>query len=97
MTVTSYNATFAATKGQKFHGTIFWDKYHTRRLTAQICPHISEHEVDYPVWTATATNNREGFEALVEKMKGRAKRMKLQVIAATENKFAPKASAVGQP
>ena len=23
-------------KGQKFHGSVFWDKYHPRRLTAQI-------------------------------------------------------------
>ena len=36
MTVTSYTATFAAAKGQKFHGSVFCDKYHPRRLTAQI-------------------------------------------------------------
>lgn len=92
MTVHSYNAKFSDAKGVKFSGTIFWDKLHPRKLTAQICPYLNESMVDYPVWTATATNNREGFEALVAKMKGRAKRMKLQIVTEAETKFAPVSS-----
>jgi hypothetical protein len=95
MTVTSYIAKFSDPEGKKFHGSIFWDKYHPKRLTAQICPHISDSEVDYPVWTATATNGRTGFDALVAKMKGRAMRMDLQLGSEAETKFVPVSSGSG--
>lgn len=89
MTVTAYLATFTDPKGQKFHGSIFWDKYHPRSFTATICPHITESEVDYPVWKVNAVYGREGLESLIEKMKGRAKKLELQMVSEKETEFAP--------
>lgn len=90
MTVTVFNATFADAKGAKFHGSISSDKYTPKRFDATICPHISASETDYPIWTAHATNSREGMLSLIAKMKKKAKALKLTLTKEAETKYAPK-------
>ena len=88
MTVTVYIASFVGADGKAFHGSIFWDKYSPRRLVANLCPHISPLEVDYPVWKLTASHTRSGLEKLRLKMKGKASKMHLTLVSEGETKFA---------
>jgi hypothetical protein len=90
MTTTVYTASFTDAGGKKFHGTISWDKYTLRRLDAKICPHITESEVDYPVWTQTASHGRSGLETLVKIMKAKATKMGLTLVSEGETAFAVK-------
>lgn len=90
MTVTVFNATFAKATGETIAGSISWDKYTPRRLDAKLCPHISDCEVDYPIWTVRGANTRAGMEALVAKMQQKAKAMKLTCTEEAETKYAPK-------
>ena len=90
MTVTAYLSTFADPKGQKDHGSIFWDKYTPKRLKATLCPHITASEVDYPVWSVTAPNNRKGLELLVGKTKRKASGMGLTLVSEKETAYAVK-------
>ena len=88
MTVTVYNASFTDATGKQFHGAISWDKYTPRWLNATICPHISASEVDYPIWTARASNDRKGLTSLVQKTQGKAKRLALTLVSDGETAFA---------
>ncbi len=90
MTVTTYLATFADPKGQKYHGSIFWDKYTPRRLIANLCPHINSLEVDFPVWKLSAAYSRSGLEKLTIRMKGKASKMNLTLVSEGETKFSVK-------
>lgn len=88
MTVTVYQATFVDATGKKFHGSISSDKYTPRQLDATICPHITDSEVDYPIWTAKAANNRSGQDTLVRKMKSESERLGLALVEEGETAYA---------
>ena len=88
MTVTVFNAKFSKATGEKIAGSISWDKYTPRSLDATLCPHISECEVDYPIWTVRAKNTRAGMEALIAKMQRKAKSLELTTLNATETRYA---------
>ena len=88
MTVTVYQATFADAAGNKFHGSVYSDKYTPRQLGATICPHITINEVDYPIWTAKAANTRSGQDTLMQKMKAKATRLELTLIEEGETAYA---------
>jgi len=87
MTTTVYIATYTDSDGKKFYGSIRWDKYTPRRLNATICPHVTETEVDYPVWTQNSSYGRTGLEALVKKMKAKAAKMALALVSEEETAF----------
>ena len=88
MTITVFNATFADGNGGKFHGSISSDKHTPKRLDATLCPHITEHEVDYPIWTAHAAKGREGMLLLIDKMKRKAKTLRWRLVAEAETRYA---------
>lgn len=88
MTVTVFNAKFAKATGEKIAGSISWGKYTPRILDAKLCPHISECEVDYPIWTVRGANTRAGMEALVAKMQRKATTMRLTTLKAAETRYA---------
>lgn len=92
MTVTFYTAEVEdPVTGQRHHGSITWDKYHPRRLTATIGRVLQDSTVDYAAWKASSTNNRAGLDALIQKMERHVKSEGFQLKTSEETKFAPKA------
>ena len=91
MTVAYYIAKFADEDGMKFHGEIFWDKYHQRQLRAYIAPNVSDSLVDYPIWEAKGGTSRAALETLKSKVKAKAKKFGLTFVEERETRFAPKA------
>ena len=91
MTVAYFIAKFTDEGGKKFHGEIFWDKYHQRKLRAYIAPNVSDSLVDYPIWEAKGGTSRAALETLKSKVKTNAKKLGLSLVEERETRFAPKA------
>jgi hypothetical protein len=89
MTVSTFIATLTGEDG-KYQGTIHWDKYKPRKLIATICRFVATHELDYPIWQATARYGIEGQRRLVKRLQTEAGKRGLQLIDGTETKYSPK-------
>lgn len=50
--------------------------------------------MDYPEWTATGANSRSGMESLAQKMKRKAEKMGLRLVAEEETKYAPASDSI---
>jgi hypothetical protein len=91
MTVSYYSVDFEdPVTGERHYGSIAWDKYHPRRLTASIGRVLPDATVDYPAWSGSAANNRAGLEALILRLKRHAASAGLTLRAEAETKYAPK-------
>jgi hypothetical protein len=91
MTVTYYTAEFTDKEGDRFHASIFWDKYHQRSLSVHLGRYLSLSEVDYPIWKEKGSNSRAGLDALKTKLAAKTNRLGLSLVSEMETRFAPKA------
>jgi hypothetical protein len=91
MTITYYTAEYTDGGGDRYHASIFWDKYSPGVLFVQLGRYLSQAEVDNALWEDSDFNNREGLEKLKDKLFCEALRLGLSLVSEKETRFAPKA------